>query len=68
MKLVCVKNNMPDCCHLTIGKIYNVVEIDTDAEYYRVPNDNNDNCWYYQDKFVTLEKNRKQKLNKINSL
>ena len=55
-KVKCIDN---DCANLTIGKEYNVVEID--EGYYKVRNDCGITRWYYDNRFEIVETPPKDK-------
>jgi hypothetical protein len=62
MKVKCIDNN--GWSELTIGKIYNIIDIDNDNDYWLI-NDNGYECWYSEYLFKLLSEIRNEKIDKL---
>jgi hypothetical protein len=65
MKVKCIDNN--NWHYLTLGKIYDVIEIDDEGDYYIIDNEN-DKLWVSKEWFKLLSEFIKERNNKIDKL
>jgi hypothetical protein len=63
MKVKCINNN--GFSNLTIGKIYEVFEIDDDGYYYIIDDNKNEVWWYPKGYFKSLYEIRNEKIDKL---
>ena len=72
MKVVCIDTSMDDDiiegCFLTLGKVYEVFELDVKypdiiPKFYGLDDDDTYG-YYFQSRFISLKKQRKEKLKK----
>lgn len=65
MKVICIKNSTPIYTYfLTIGKLYDAVEVNN-SSVYAITNDDGISNRYKKYLFISLAESRKQKIDKI---
>ena len=69
-KIVCINKSMPgktfgEYEHLTVGKIYDVIDEKFDYNCYKIKDDNNKTLLYHISCFDTLSNCRNKKINII---
>lgn len=66
IKIKCINNTNQER-FLTIGKIYDTIEIPDNSSLYDIVDDSGDDSSYYKDRFINIQEERKEKLNKLNA-
>lgn len=66
IKIKCINNTNQER-FLTIGKIYDTIEIPDNSSLYDIVDDSDDDSSYYKDRFINIQEERKEKLDKLNA-